>query len=233
MDNKKQIELLIKRNFKRKLEIFIFNASLNEEITDIGKLKFEDFKNFDLSKNADIVDKYTYSWQLNNTDDFCGKIVDKIDNDFDNYFQKKYNEFYDEYKKNFYLSENQLEEILEKGRCKDENDHSLQCHYCGITKNIIDRIIKETNTQVSSKKRFYTKRFYNRGKNLEIDQRDPNLGYNKDNIVLSCYWCNNAKSDEFKYREFKTFIAPAIRQIWEDRFGKIPEAPGLIEDDNK
>ncbi len=231
MDNKKQIELLIKRNFKRKLEIFIFDASLRGKV--IENLTIDDFKKFDLANHTDVIDKYTFSWQLDKNGDIDGKEIDKIDNDFYNNFQQKYKAFFGDYKNEFYLSENELEEILEKSKCKDINDHTLQCHYCGLTKQIIDKIIEETKSNVSIQKRFFTKRFYNRGKSMEIDQIDPNLGYKKDNIVISCYWCNNAKSDEFKYAEFKKNVAPGIRNIWEKRFGKIPEAPDLIKDYDK
>lgn len=37
----------------------------------------------------------------------------------------------------------------------------------------------------------------------------------------------------FHYKEFKCHIAPAIRIIWDERFGKIPEAPPPIKDCNK
>ena len=52
---------------------------------------------------------------------------------------------------------------------------------------------------------------------MEIDRKNSNKEYTADNIVLCCYWCNNAKSDEFTFDEFKKYIAPGINQTWNDR----------------
>ena len=61
-----------------------------------------------------------------------------------------------------------------------------------------------------------TKRLYSRGRTLEIDRINPNDDYNMNNIVLCCYWCNNAKTDEFSYEDFIE-IGKEIRKIWEKR----------------
>ncbi len=89
---------------------------------------------------------------------------------------------------------------------KDEDERA--CHYCGISeKHISDLIVSD---QIG------TKRLWQRGRNIEIDQMKPDDGYTKNNIVLSCYWCNNAKTDEFSYEEFRP-IAKSIHEIWEKR----------------
>ncbi|WP_457561813.1 hypothetical protein [Caminibacter pacificus] len=80
------------------------------------------------------------------------------------------------------------------------------CEYCGITQDEVNELF--------NKNKIYTKR--NRGYSMEIDKKEPFKGYTKDNIVSCCYWCNNAKSDEFSYKEFKE-IAKSIRKIWEKR----------------
>jgi len=76
-----------------------------------------------------------------------------------------------------------------------ESDSDRKCGYCGISENQIK--------ELCIAKKIITKRFYSRGKTMEMDKIDPNGEYNKDNIVLSCYWCNNAKTDEFNVKEFK------------------------------
>jgi len=55
-----------------------------------------------------------------------------------------------------------------------------------------------------------------RGWSLEIDRKNSNLEYSKENCVMSCYWCNNAKTDEFTAEEFAV-IGKAIAMVWHDR----------------
>ena len=38
---------------------------------------------------------------------------------------------------------------------------------------------------------------------MEVVRIELNKGYEEGNLVLSCYWCNNAKTDEFTATEFK------------------------------
>lgn len=83
-----------------------------------------------------------------------------------------------------------------------------KCEYCGIT-------IKEIN-QLSDDQKLYTKRA--RGYSMEIDQKDSNGLYTDDNCVASCYWCNNAKTDEFTFTEFKK-VAEGINEMWKSRLG--------------
>lgn len=45
----------------------------------------------------------------------------------------------------------------------------------------------------------------NRGYWLEIDRKNPKALYSSDNCVLSCYFCNNDKSDVFDDAEHKAF----------------------------
>lgn len=65
-----------------------------------------------------------------------------------------------------------------------------------------------------------------RGNRLEYDRiisRDGNdkVGYTVDNIVLACYWCNNAKTDTFSPKEFKP-IAKGINEVWNKKLKKQP-----------
>jgi len=82
-----------------------------------------------------------------------------------------------------------------------------KCFYCGITEIQINELFQ--------KKKIYTKR--NRGKKLEIERLLPNEPYNNlENLVFSCYWCNNAKTDTFSSEEFK-IIGKVIGEIWKKR----------------
>ncbi len=61
------------------------------------------------------------------------------------------------------------------------------------------------------------KRYPQRGQSLEIDRKKSGLSYdNVDNLVLACYWCNNAKTDTFTEDEFLK-IGKEIKIIWEQR----------------
>lgn len=84
------------------------------------------------------------------------------------------------------------------------------CYYCGISISLIN--------EISEKDKLFTKRA--RGYSLEIDQKDAYSGYEDDNCVASCYWCNNAKTDEFSESEFKN-IAYGINIAWNERLKQI------------
>ena len=76
------------------------------------------------------------------------------------------------------------------------------CHYCGLT---------EAECQILYYGYPLSTRGGKRGKNLEIDRKNPVLLYSGalENFVFSCYWCNNAKSNHFTSEEFM-IIAPSI-----------------------
>jgi hypothetical protein len=59
-----------------------------------------------------------------------------------------------------------------------------------------------------------------RGYSFEIDRKEPNLEYSTENCLMSCFWCNNAKTDEFNEKEFK-IIAASIEEVWEKRLSNI------------
>lgn len=105
----------------------------------------------------------------------------------------------------------QNEKDLDQNAIKDlVGFNSQECFYCGIQQAQINELWKNEKL---------TKR--NRGYKMEIDRKDPNKGYVAGNIVLSCYWCNNAKTDTYTCREFKDHIAVGIRTVWDKRLKKL------------
>ena len=80
------------------------------------------------------------------------------------------------------------------------------CAYCGIENKQIDAL--RNKKKITSKS--------GRGFHLEVDRMSPNLEYSYDNCCMSCYWCNNAKTDEFLPNEFKE-IARGINKAWNNR----------------
>lgn len=87
-----------------------------------------------------------------------------------------------------------------------------ECHYCGISEKSINKLFELGLVN--------TKRQNTRGRKLEIERIKPNESYsNTENLVSCCYWCNNAKTDEFTEEEFLA-VGEAIGDIWKRRLGK-------------
>ncbi len=106
-----------------------------------------------------------------------------------------------------------LSEFREK--YKEDKSQSRKCEYCGISETQIKELIyKEGIT---------TKRLINRGHTMEADRREPNDKYEFGNVAICCYWCNNAKSDEFSVDEFKP-IGRVICAIWNMKLKSIHSA---------
>lgn len=82
------------------------------------------------------------------------------------------------------------------------------CAYCQITKSQFDTLRQAGQ--------LHTKRLRTRGTSFEIDCRRPELGYTEGNLALCCYWCNNAKTDEFSDAEFQP-VADALALVWRRR----------------
>lgn len=92
---------------------------------------------------------------------------------------------------------------------KDEPKH---CNYCKLSESDLEKL-RNIEGHIN-------KRYPKRGKSLEIDRKNPHGSYtDTKNLVLACYWCNNAKTDTFTEEEFKQ-IANSIKLIWETRLGK-------------
>ncbi|MFH2094591.1 MAG: hypothetical protein ABIJ16_02730 [Bacteroidota bacterium] len=88
-----------------------------------------------------------------------------------------------------------------------------ECHYCGLTHDMIDDLIDREQL---------FKKHISRGWSLEMSRPDPNREYSPDNAVMSCYWCTNAKTDEFSEEEFKQ-IGLEIAKVWEKRMKNTPK----------
>ena len=183
---------LMERNFNKILRVILFKYLIVE------KTEVPDEISFTISKDDGNLFKAIFDdmKEVRNNN----KI---ISNWIKNNKKRKY-ELWDKYEQEFKKGLS-LEEFIEFYG-KDDDDRT--CEYCGIKESEIDSLITAGKIK--------TKRLYSRGRSLEVDKKDPNGDYTKDNIVLSCYWCNNAKTDEFTYDEFKR-IGIMNRIIWENR----------------
>lgn len=95
-----------------------------------------------------------------------------------------------------------------------------KCGYCGISEKQINILIDQN--------KIFTKRLVTRGRRMEIDKIKAEGFYEEDNIILSCYWCNNAKTDEFTLNEFKE-IARGINKTFEFRIKEKIQFPNYCE----
>lgn len=111
----------------------------------------------------------------------------------------------DKYKEKF-------EKIFPLKEFENMTKNKTTCSYCGIS---LDQI-----KALGENKKLNNKRSDTRGYTLEIDRMLPNLEYSKENCCMACYWCNNAKTDEFSPEEFKP-IARGINEIWNKRLETI------------
>lgn len=89
-----------------------------------------------------------------------------------------------------------------------EQDGELVCEYCELTESDFRQLIERGLVR--------TKRLSTRGSTFEFDCRDPEQGYTQNNVALCCYWCNNAKTDEYSTEEFKP-VALALAAVWRQR----------------
>jgi hypothetical protein len=70
-----------------------------------------------------------------------------------------------------------------------------QCHYCHINQHEIEILFEKKLIMPTGR--------LTRGRSLELERKEPKESYdNLGNLVLCCYWCNNAKSDQFSDAEF-------------------------------
>lgn len=84
------------------------------------------------------------------------------------------------------------------------HNQQLRCHYCNISILSIRQLLNANLIQG----RLVRGESY-RGPNFELDRMNPNEPYSVVNCVLSCYYCNNDKSNTFTYDVYHRLIGPA------------------------
>ena len=86
------------------------------------------------------------------------------------------------------------------------NQQEKSCFYCGIEELTVQEIVR---TGVLKSSRFpkdgRSGQGQGRGVWLEVDRLEPKENYSRKNCVLSCYFCNNDKSDVFHGNDYKKF----------------------------
>lgn len=193
-----------KSSFKARFDLLLYHRITNGNSDTISTNELDEFE---INHHLDSLNEYIQVyWQQeeNKTFNIRGRVIEDIYKDM-----KKWK---DDNKPNIeILLKHYIGNTFNKVFPRKDFDQMLEqeqeCKYCHISKEQINDLIK--------KRKLY-KKHITRGWSLEIDRKEPNLEYTKDNCVWCCYWCNNAKTDEFSYDEFK-IIGNEIKKIWHDR----------------
>lgn len=228
-------------SFHSKFAVFFFVKAFNGPISDyldameITKIVNE-FHNFELS--SDIARKYSSDYYQKKVDEFIEyggmrlMVKDIINNlsmrceGHDYYVNTSLlrsdvrsklpkNQFVDVYNQLLNAYKNEFQNIFPISDFDAMRDKDI-CEYCGVS---VDQIKKLGQSGL-----LHNKRSEKRGYSLEIDRKMANLEYTPKNCCMACYWCNNAKTDEFSPSEFKE-IARGINNVWNNRLNSIIHFP--------
>jgi hypothetical protein len=191
-------------SFKARFDLLLYEHiphCIDSEIT------IEQLDNFEIEEHLESLNEYIHVyWQQegNKTYLINAKTIDRI------YQEMK--EWRISHKTNIdtllkYYIENIFPRVFPKFEFYQMVQNANECEYCHINLSQINKLIEEQGL---------FKKHITRGWSLEIDRKEANLEYTKDNCVTCCYWCNNAKTDEFNYDEFKK-IGVEIQKIWNER----------------
>lgn len=209
---------------------WINNAKTGEHKYHLAKIRYDSLKErtFTEALKMLIFDKII----INKEPDFeIDKVTFEFCNDTNNQFKESFkymtavrenNKIIADWKSNNKHNVNRLKQLYSNYFSNDlpyenfkkfygEDSKIRQCKYCKIKEHEIAELL--------DRGKINTKRIYSRGKSLEIDRTIPNGKYIESNIELCCYWCNNAKTDEFDDKEFEQ-IGELIENIWEGRLKK-------------
>lgn len=202
---KERYRELPERSFKTKLEVFLLDRLTR--LSHINGITPEEFNRFRITDQ--LAQQYSEAWQLKETDEYIegSMIIQQIDMLIDSWYNEENTlqlELLRQYKALFiseYFPFSEFETLF------PTDPKQRICHYCKISDHEVG--------QLRDRRKIYTKR--PRGYFMEVDRIEPNKEYSKENCVLACYWCNNAKSDEFSLSEFSEHIGPGIQSVWKER----------------
>lgn len=201
---KKLYEIKAKESFKARFDLLLFKHIIDGDKDPIPEQKLVLFK---IEKNEDALKQYiNIYWQREDykNDEINEKKINDIYHAMKRWREENKELF--EHLQRYYVTQI-FPTVFSFEDFKDFINSKSECAYCHITEDKIKVLI---DAQQLNKKKD------TRGWTLEIDRIKPNYEYTKDNCVWCCYWCNNAKTDEFSYEEYKK-IGKVIESIWDDR----------------
>lgn len=190
------------QSFESKLRLFLFKLALEDQL----EFDLEKFKAFQISDESALITLYTNEyWQ------YEGEYLLRGAKSINAVYQAML-DLKSQLKAEIAAARKAYIDIFDSVFPKDKFDelfaerYNAHCHYCEISPAKIE--------QLANAKKLYKKN--ERGWQLELDRKRPNEEYTPDNCVWACYWCNNAKSDEFTEEEFKQ-VGKAIKEVWKKR----------------
>jgi 5-methylcytosine-specific restriction endonuclease McrA len=198
-----------KSSFKARFDLLLFERIVHEpqRLADISESDFDEF----LIKEHEIsLREYIHEyWQAESVNEHTinGHSIQDIYlkmNDWLATNKALYTSLLSHYETHTYkevFPEEKFVRMIKEGH---------ECHYCHTSITQIKALIHDNQL---------SKKHITRGWTLEIDRKIPFLEYTPENCVICCYWCNNAKTDEFTYEEFKK-VGFVIESIWHDRLKK-------------
>ncbi|MBC6992285.1 hypothetical protein [Hymenobacter sp. BT491] len=196
------------RSFERLLDLFLTAHYLRNPDPSLPTATVESFRVFvptDKERSA-----YLKSWQSPTLTNLVeGSAIREIDDAIKNWRKLHAAELLPAFKahanKSYCIGEEAFQALY------GQDSEKRACFYCGINEADVTRLIEN--------RLLYTKRLGTRGRRMEVDCKVPQLGYVPDNVALCCYWCNNAKSDEFTEAEFMP-VAQGFKQVWKQRLSE-------------
>ena len=187
-----------KDSFKTKFNLFLYDRVASNAL----EFTLKDFQDFKITQ--ELVNEYTtIYWQERKEYSIRGKKIEAIEKGITLY-QSEFKEKIKELKIDYVA--HSFPEIFPKGDFEVLRKNK-KCCYCGITEVLIDELIFRKQIKKKSA----------RGFKLEVERFNSNFEYTPDNCSMCCYWCNNAKTDEFTATEF-WLAGKIIGTIWDKRF---------------
>ncbi len=194
------------RSFKTFLDLFLIKCYLSDETLANATLESFYTFNYDDLEMAKCLEAFQLGSDSSEFNDKPVKVLDDAIRDWYNQTGLEIKLFNEYFNGNRLISEDEFINFY------GHDELERACEYCEISESNIDKLIKA--------KLITTKRLSTRGRKMEVDRIKPNEGYIKGNILLCCYWCNNAKTDEFDAVEFLP-IGKAIGEVFIKRLRAI------------
>jgi 5-methylcytosine-specific restriction endonuclease McrA len=194
------------RSFERHLDLFLTAQFLRSsaQALEVSPDSYKAFQPTDQEWSS-----YLASHQAKSFDAaFGGGTIRELDNAIKTWWKDvgdKKVEYEKIHRDQYCISQHEFQHLF-------ASQSELACEYCHTTETQFRQLIHAGQIQ--------TKRLRTRGTTFEIDCREPHLGYTTGNLAICCYWCNNAKTDEFSQEEFEP-VAEALGQIWQQRLSAI------------
>ncbi|GAA5030940.1 hypothetical protein GCM10011506_21780 [Marivirga lumbricoides] len=177
-------------SFKSRLRIFLFDKIIHGKAVDSSLL--EEFLEYDLSEKQDLIKKYAAEFFHTER----GETLPGTEMQIDAIYitiketERKLKAVLPQWRKEYFHKVFKKQLHPDKFKALQEAN---ECYYCNIT---VDEIVELAKSNKLFKKN-------ERGWRMEIDRKAPNQEYSDNNCEPICYWCNNAKTDEFSAEEFK------------------------------